>query len=63
MTKQMCAIMKGVAVGSVIGTAAYMMANTDKRKTRALKKNTGRAMNAFGDKIENVAYIKSYILR
>ncbi len=55
MTKQMSAVLKGVAVGSAIGAATYMMAGQSKKQGRSIKKNAGRAMQAVGDMIENVA--------
>lgn len=52
------AVVKGLAVGAVVGTAAYMMAGSSKKKTAAmLKKNAGKALRAVGGAIENASYM------
>jgi len=43
-------------VGMAVGTAAYMMAG-NKKKTKKLKKSTGRALRHVGSFIDNVSYM------
>lgn len=57
MQKAMSSVVKGVAVGMAVGTATFMVANHSKSKSKALKKNAGKAMKAVGTIIDNVAYM------
>lgn len=56
MNQFMSAVSKGVAVGAVVGTAAYMM-KAKKSKGRIMKKNATKAMKTIGNVMENVAYM------
>ena len=48
------AVVKGLAAGAVVGTAAYMIAGNSKKKTASMiKKNAGKALRAVGGVIEN----------
>lgn len=54
----MSSMVKGIAVGAVVGTATYMMTSNTKRRTaNHLKKNTGKAIKAVGSVIENISYM------
>ena len=42
----------------IVGTAAYMMAGSSKKKTASMiKKNAGKALRAVGGVIENASYM------
>ncbi len=56
MNQFMSAVSKGVAVGAVVGTAAYMI-STKKNKGKIIKKNATKAMKTIGNVMENVAYM------
>ena len=52
------AVVKGLAAGAVVGTAAYMIAGNSKKKTASMiKKNAGKAPRAVGGVIENATYM------
>lgn len=53
----MSAVVKGVAAGAVIGTAAYMMSQGKKKTSATVKRNAGKALKAVGTVIENVSYM------
>lgn len=44
-------ILKGAAVGMLAGTACYMISRSSNTKKRALKRNTGKALKAFGSAV------------
>ncbi|MEG2813184.1 MAG: hypothetical protein RSA79_01155 [Oscillospiraceae bacterium] len=51
-------VMKGLAAGAVVGTAAFMMANSKKKNnTGNMKKKASKAIQAVGSAIENVSYL------
>ena len=50
------AMLTTACVGMAVGTAAYMMAG-NKKKTKKLKKSTGRALRHVGSFIDNVSYM------
>lgn len=56
MNQFMSAVSKGVAVGAVVGTAAYVM-KAQKNKGKIMKKNATKAMKTIGNVMENVAYM------
>lgn len=56
MNHLMSAVTKGVAVGAVVGTAAYMM-KAKKSRTRIMKKNASKVMKTVGGVIENVGHM------
>lgn len=53
----MTSVVKGLAAGAVVGTAAYMMSSSKKNSGAKMKKNASRAVKAVGTVIENVAYL------
>ena len=56
MNQFMSAVSKGVAVGAVVGTAAYVM-KAKKNKGKIMKKNATKAMKTIGNVMENVDYM------
>lgn len=56
MNQFMSAVTKGVAVGAVVGTAAYVM-KTKKTKGKMMKKTASKTMRTIGNVMENVAYM------
>ena len=56
MNQLMSAVSKGVAVGAVVGTAAYVMKHK-KGKGKMMKKNASKTMRTIGNVMENVAYM------
>ncbi|MGN0613485.1 MAG: hypothetical protein ACI4JB_06245 [Porcipelethomonas sp.] len=44
-------IIKGAAIGMLTGTACYMISRSSDRKKRSLKRNTGKAIKAFGNAV------------
>ncbi len=50
-------MVKGLAAGAVVGTAAYMMSAGKKKTSKTLKKNAGKALKAVGSVIENASYL------
>ena len=56
MNQVVGAVVKGVAVGAAIGTAAYMMKSKQSR-TKLMKRNATKAMKTIGNVMENVAYM------
>lgn len=53
----MSSVVKGLAAGAIVGTAAYMMTNSKKKTGNKMKRNAGKAMRAVGSVIENVSYL------
>ena len=52
------AVAKGLVTGAVVGTAAYMMAGSSKKKTASMiKKNAGKALRAVGGVSEYASYM------
>ena len=56
MNQFMSVVSKGIAVGAVVGTAAYVM-KANKNKGKIMKKNATKAMKTIGNVMENVAYM------
>lgn len=56
-SKGVSSVVKGLAAGAVVGTAAYMMTSSKKKNGAKMKKNASRAMKAVGTVIENVSYL------
>lgn len=51
-------VVKGLAAGAVVGTAAFMMANVKKKNSNGnMKKKTSKAIQAVGMAIENVSHL------
>ena len=49
------AVVKGLAAGAVVGTAAYMIAGNSKKKTASMiKKNAGKALRAVDNQKERL---------
>lgn len=59
MTKKTTAAITTACVGMAAATAAYMMTDnrTMKKRTKNLRKNTGKALRQVGDFIGNVSYM------
>ncbi len=58
MNKTFNSVLKGVAVGTALGAATYMISNKDKRKkAKSLKKGTGKALKAVGTIVDSVSYM------
>lgn len=53
----MSSVVKGIAAGAVVGTAAYMMSSNKKKTGSKMKKNASKAMKAVGTVMENVSYL------
>lgn len=56
MNQFMNAVVKGVAVGAAVGTAAYMMKPKHSR-SKIIKRNATKAVKTLGNVMENVAYM------
>lgn len=51
-------VMKSFTAGAIVGTATYMLTSKNtKSKAANIKKNTGKALKAVSNVIENVSYI------
>ena len=57
MTKGMSNVVKGIAAGMLIGTAAYIAGNTSKSKGKQMKKKAAKAMKTVGDVFDNISYM------
>ncbi|MDE5738222.1 MAG: hypothetical protein K2H93_07650 [Oscillospiraceae bacterium] len=56
MNKNM--LIAGVSLGTVIGSAYFMLSKASEREKHCLKRHTGKAMRAMGDVVD---YINSII--
>lgn len=59
MKKSATAAITTACVGMAVGTAAYMMSDnrSNRKRTRLMKKSTGKALRQVGSFIENVSYM------
>lgn len=58
MKSKMNSVIKGIAVGTALGTATYMLSSKGKpKKSKSLKKNTGKALKAVGSIVDSVSYM------
>lgn len=45
-------IIKGVTLGATVGAMVYVISQSSPRQKRDLKKNTGKALRAFGTVVD-----------
>ena len=45
-------LMKGAAAGAAVGTVCYVISKSSDRQKKSLKRNTGKAIKAFGSVVE-----------
>ncbi len=57
MGKMTSSVMKGLATGAVVGTAAYMLSSPKKTKAKAIKKSTVKAVKNVSSLMDSVAEI------
>ena len=57
MGKMTSSVMKGLATGAVVGTAAYMLSSPKKSKAKTLKKSTVKAVKNVSSLMDSVAEI------
>ena len=55
MTKTMSNVVKGIAAGMLVGTAAYVAGHTSKTKGKQMKKKAAKAMKTVGNVFENIS--------
>ena len=48
MNKTASSIAKGMAAGVAVGAVTYMMTNSNRKRSKAIKKGTGKAIKAVG---------------
>ena len=52
--KTASSIAKGMAAGVAVGAVTYMMTNSNRKRSKAIKKGTGKAIKAVGTIVDNV---------
>ncbi len=57
MTRGMSNVVKGIAAGMLVGTAAYVAGQTSKTKGKQMKKKAAKAMKTVGNVFENISYM------
>ena len=57
MTRGMSNVVKGIAAGMLVGTAAYMAGHTSKTSGKQMKKKAAKAMKTVGNIFENISYM------
>lgn len=54
MNKTVSNVAKGMAAGVAVGAVTYMLTNSSRRKSKAIKKGAGKAIKAVGTIVDNV---------
>ena len=57
MTKGTSNVVKGIAAGVLVGTAAYMAGHTSRTKGKQMKRKAAKAMKTVGNVFENISYM------
>ncbi len=55
MNKTASSVAKGLAAGAAVGAVTYMMTNSNRKKSKAIKKGAGKAIKAVGTIVDNVS--------
>ena len=50
-------LIAGASLGTVIGSAYFMLSKASKREKNCLKRHTGKAMRAMGDVVDDITSI------